>query len=101
MKSIFLGGASIALGLISASASAQAGGALGSSSTTVGTTSINVSAADAAATHQMTVEPGTDLKRATRKSRRDVSNGVEADAAVNIRATAQSSAERRTPGGGN
>lgn len=114
MRGMFLGGTAVALGLIATVASAQVGATLGAGAgaTVGGTTaggSLNAgvdtrpvagtvrgAAADTTATAgQASQEVTGDLKRATRKSRRDVAS-TTGGAAVGGRA----SVEARAPGGG-
>ncbi len=77
MKSIFLGGSAIALGLVSAAASAQ----IGASANSAASLEVGSQVADADRGSPVTVnqpaQQAVDLKRATRKSRRDVAIGSE------------------------
>ncbi|KRB94591.1 MULTISPECIES: hypothetical protein [unclassified Sphingomonas] len=108
MKSIFAGGATIALILMATTASAQVGGALGASAggggsqvsaganvQTPGTGAVVDAQADA-----QTEQAGTDLKRATRKSHRDIATTANGKATVGGSAAVPSSSEPRTPDGG-
>jgi hypothetical protein len=116
MKGIFTGGTTIVLILTATAASAQLGGSVGAGvGGTVGTgtagsnvgTNLQTPAAGvavgmeaAARQTQTTPEASGDLKRATRKSRRDVANTADGAASVAGRAAVQSNPEPRTPGGG-
>ncbi len=118
MKAILLGGTTIALSLIATVASAQVGATLGAGAAVGGTTaggslnagvdarpalspalnSVGGIAADGTATAAQAGQEVTgDLKRATRKSRRDVASTTDGGVSVGGRASAQA----RTPGGGN
>lgn len=114
MKAILLGGTTIALSLIATVASAQVGATLGAGAAVGGTTaggslnagvdarpalnSVGGVAADGTATAAQAGQEVTgDLKRATRKSRRDVASTTDGGVALGGRASAQA----RTPGGGN
>lgn len=116
MKSIFTGGAAMILVLMATpAASAQVGGSLGataggsvgtgtagnSASLTTGT-NIQAPGTSAAvgtevAAGQTTQEAGADLKRATRKSRRDI--GATANGGPSV-AAVQARAQSRTPDAG-
>jgi hypothetical protein len=96
MKTIFLGGATAALALIAATVAAQPAG----SSAGAGASPDSAATSTAAgmdSTAQTPLAPGSDMKRATRKSRRDATG--TAGAGMGGEATVRSDAGNRTPDG--
>ena len=104
MKNMMLASAGVVLGLFSVSAPAQLGGAVGGSASAglavqaPGTDVAGSTVAGTAdTTEQSTRSAASDVKRATRKSRRDTASATNDGASVSGKATAGAHGEARTP----
>ena len=99
MTNIFLGGATAALALIAGAASAQATGSVGAAVGAPGGAAVSLEAGanvQASPADPTALEAGSNLKRATRKSRRDTTGPATAgSASVN----GEANAGNRTPDG--